>query len=448
MQWPLFLTRKRTVLAAYYDAAECSWLRAEFQEGAWQLDALRTSPLPQGQWTIPKGAADILADAPKPWGLAIFAPDHYETRLARYPRALGRRLNKVLQYDIAEHALRNSDSLTFFHGAPVDDGNALTVPFFAMDKERHDALLASFQNAGLAKVHILPDATLIPALWRTLHPVWESGTLRRDRGTDAVGYTLNKNAVAEAVVLRPGSPLTALWEHKTRARAAYVPVHVVGGTDDAEATADELSPVAPPTPHAIESWPEEIIRHGLEAEPAEGFTGQARFTPKRPSAAAWAAAALVLIHILVFTATALYRDVQVTILDATSAAVAELREAWEPLEAQGTWLDKMQAMESTRAAMESGAVPLEPLLAALTRHTPKSTWLREMCLDGSQLRLSGEAPEALAYRNSLAELGCFRNVEFVGSITKGRNQSREQFALTLEVDADALRQLDTKRAAK
>lgn len=448
MQWPLFLTRKRTVLAAYYDAVECSWLRADFQESAWQLGALHIAPLPQGQWAIPEGTADILADAPKPWGLAILAPDHYETWLARYPRALGRRLNKVLQYDIAEHALRNPDSLTFFHGAPVDDGNALTVPFFAMDKERHDALLASFQSAGLTKVHILPDATLIPALWRTLYPAWESGTLRRERGSDAVGYTINKNAVAEAVVLQPGSPLTALWEHKTRARAAYVPVHLVGGTDNSEATADELSPVAPPTPHVIESWPEEIIRYGLEAEPAEGFTGQARFTPKRPSAAAWAAAALVLIHILVFTVTALYRDVQVTILDATSAAVAELREAWEPLEAQGAWLDKMQAMESTRAAMESGAVPLEPLLAALTRHTSRDTWLREMCLDGSQLRLSGEAPEALAYRNNLAGLGCFRNVEFVGSITKGRNQSREQFALTLEVDADALRQLDTKRAAK
>lgn len=447
MQRPFFLTRKRTVLAAYCEATELSWLRADFMDGEWHLGTLHSSATMPDQWAVPEDTEDVLADASKPWGLVILAPDHYETRLAHYPRAVGRRLHKVLQYDIAEHTLRNPEQLTFFYGTPVDDCIALTVPFFSMDKKQHDALLDCFQNAGLAKVHIVPDATVIPAVWAKLYPGWEHGTLKRDRAPDALGYTINKTAVSEAVVLQPDSPLFLLWEHKTKARAAHVPVHVVNDSGDTENT-EKLAAVAPLSPCAIDSWPMEIIRCGLEAEPAQGFTGQARFTPRRPSAAVWAAAALVLIHLFVFTVATLYRDVQVTLLDATSTAVAELCEAWEPLEAQGNWLDQMQALETHLAAMQAGAVPLEPLFVVLTRHTPKDTWLREMCIDGSQLKLIGEAPEALAYRNALAGLDCFRNATFVGSITKRRNESREQFTMNIEVDAEALRLFDAKRAAR
>ncbi len=433
-------TRRRSLILVHYGAEEVAWVRAEYCNGAWAIEESASGCVasPGLIETPPPLVANT--KAPRCWVVVVLEPEHYETRLVRYPRTAGKRLGKILEYDLSEHALRPPDKLLFYYAAPHDDGSMLSLPFYAMERTLHTALMESFKTTSMGNVHILPDAILLPQFWRRLCPGAPHGVLMRERGALASGYSIVSNAVAEALVFSPDSPLTQLWSAKIAQRGLYVPV--VHLHPDRERQTRESLHAAPPEAQSaclVAPWAVEMTQSLLHVDPVRTFEGELRIAPKRLSCAIWILALLALAHCAFFALASRHRDVQVEILAANKSAVLELRRTWEPLRKQSELFRNLQESEKRLAALEAASIPLEPLFVALTELTPKNTWLREARLEGNRLTLYGEAPEALAYRTILASQEMFSNVEFEGSITKSRDIGREQFVMSLDVDNAALK---------
>ncbi len=439
------ISHTRSVVTAWCAANTTLWFRAEYRNNVWTFgESCKAPPLESPSWTVPAVLRPSHGERATS-GLAILGPWHYETQLLRYPRAMARRLPRILEFERSGHSAHAPDATVCFHAEPTVDATLLAVPFHAMERSLYETILGAFREAGLQRTFVAPDAALVPEVWSRLCPGHKHGALLCElfRGAlqhDApLAYGLSHGATAEALPLERGDPAAALWRRKTQRRADLVPVLRLwerSGGSGPESVDDHGARNA----CLLNSWPEELARTALLADPAQGFGGQFRLTPKRPSLAMLTAVALVLLHILLFALVLEYREVKRDLHEASIEAVAELRSAWEPLEAQGAWFERLEAMERVLAEFRETAVPVDELLSLVTRKTPGDTWLRELCITGSRLAMTGQTPEALAYRNALAELPPFREVRIVGSVTKGQDQANELFSMIIEVDGPALRQ--------
>lgn len=435
----------RSVVTAWCAADATLWFRAEYRNNVWTFgESCSAPPLGGLSWNVPEVLIPSGGERATS-GLAIVGPWHYETQLLRYPSAMTRRLQRILEFERSGHSAHAPDATVCFHAEPTVDGTLLAVPFHAMDRSLYETILEAFREAGLQRAFVSPDAALAPEVWSRLCPSHKHGALLCEHFRGALqqdaplAYGLSHGATAEALPLERDDPAAALWRRKTQRRADLIPVLRLwerSGDSGPESVDDHGARNA----CLLNSWPEELARTALLADPAQGFGGQFRLTPRRPSLAMLTALALVLLHILLFALVLEYREVKREIHAVGTEAVAELRAAWEPLEAQGAWFQRLEAMERMLAEFRETAVPVDELLSLMTRKTPEDTWLRELCITGSQLAITGEAPEALAYRNALAELPPFREVRIVGSVTKGQDQAKEQFSMVIEVDGPALRQ--------
>lgn len=443
---PSSFSRTRRVCIAWCGAKTTLWSWGEYKAGAWNISEQQNGlALGNGAWGVPPSLQGQMGSG-KTIGLVILAPMHHETRLLQYPRAMGKRMASVLEFDVPEHSLRLAENLIYFH-KPILHKSMLTVSFHAMERSLYETIQQTLLAAGMTKTHVVPDVILIPEIWAKLCPCTPNGVLTGYTQHHFLAYSVTQKAVAEALSINEIGPIANLWEIKTRERASLVPMlHLVerGEPEGLPASGEKK-----PQPHVngarqaclLATWPEMLAHEALLADPVQGFTGQFRLTPKRPSLPALTAAALILLHVLAFTALYKYRGFKQEMLHAVSTAVSEMRSAWAPLEAQGRWINSMEAMERALAGFEEKAVPVESLLSLLTRVTPQDTWLRELCLEGTQLTVAGEASEALAYRNTLTALPPFHDVQFTGNVTKAKDQAKERFTLVLKVDGQALRSM-------
>ncbi len=431
------LSRRRTLLAVHYGISKVTCVQADYSQGSWSIGkSFSTNIDSSQQFELPSSILER-SESKRYEVLLILEPAHYETRLVHYPRNIGvKRLTKVLQYDIQEHSLDKQENILFYYGAPQDNETSLTIPFYSIKRSVHEFITRPFKDLGTS-VHTIPDAVLVPCFWKQLFPGTSNGILAKTDDSCTIGYAITAEAVTESLVLEQNSPLTQLWSSKTEyrrpfAQALHIADRSVKGTNHKERKSPNNNACC------ISPWCIEMTQCAISKPTLATFDGPVRVTPQNPSVAILTAIAILLVHLVIFTAAISYRNVQMDVMETTQKDLQELYGTWEPLKKQWQLMQDMQIFESRLAALKTESIPLEPLLTNLTHHTPKNTWLREISLTGNRLTLRGEAPEALVYRNILASQVMFNHVEFVGSITKNPDKGNEQFSITLIVDSSSL----------
>lgn len=171
-------------------------------------------------------------------------------------------------------------------------------------------------------------------------------------------------------------------------------------------------PLAPPEINLIEG---------------ESEGGRADLRPRLNVLLALAAGSLAVAAVLIPLDAA--RDRAETLL----AEAAELRRASQEVLDLRQRRDALAASVRTLADGKLGRPSTLKVLDELTRIIPADTWLYEIQVSGSEIRMSGYSPAAASLIGRIAESPLFRNPRFRSPVTRPARLEKERFNLSFEL---------------